>query len=217
MADDDAERKVQCAAITAAGTRCRKTALPGTSRCSHHSFKVPGRPSKLTPELVERILDSVLGGAYFETAAQAAGVNKTTLYRWLRRADDLEAAAAEHTDSDAEFVDVYAHTDPAHWVYLDFRHALKSAEAYVETDLLGRARGAGLGWQAFMTILERRFPDRWGRRKVLDHTFAAGLEERRKVELIVPEDQPRALKVAELLATAGALDEDDDAGELADV
>lgn len=208
MADDDAERRVQCSAITANGTRCRKLALPGATKCAHHSFRVPGRPSKLTAELIERILDPVLAGAYLEVAAQAVGVSRGSLYGWKRRAEDLEAAAREHMTADDAETRVYDLTPPEQWVYLDFLHALKSAEAYSEIDLLGRVRSAGLGWQAFATILERRFPDRWGRRKVLDHTFRGELEEKRTVEIVVPDDS-RAHQIARMLAASGSLDEAD--------
>lgn len=208
---DDGERIVQCSATTGAGTRCRKRALPGSSRCAHHSFAVPGRPTKLTPELTARILDGVLGGNYLEPSAQLAGVSKATLYRWLRRAEDLEARALELVDDDDPNVDVYTYTDPAEWVYLDFRHALKSAEAYAETVLLERVRGGGFGWQAFMTILERRHPTRWGRRQALDHTIVNELEKRASVDLVAPDEPERRAGVAAILASAGALDEDETA------
>lgn len=209
MADDDNERRTRCSATTAQGTRCRKMALPGSSKCAHHSFKVPGRPTKLTADLTDRILDAVLAGAYLETSAQAVGISKSALHNWLRRGEELEALAREHMEPDAPETEIYDRTDPAEWIYLDFLHSLKSAEAYSEIDLLQRVRGAGLGWQAFATILERRFPDRWGRRKVLDHTFKGELDERRRVEIIVPDDGPRASAVARILASSGSLDEAD--------
>lgn len=210
----DEERIARCAAITASGKRCRKNALPGSSRCHHHTFSIPGRPTKLTAELQERILDAILGGAYLETAAQAAGINKSQLYRWLRRAEDLEAVALEQAVADdAGEPDVYSQTDVDEWIYLDFRHALKSAEAFAEVGLLERVRGAGLGWQAFMTVLERRFPERWGRRAVLDHTVKGELESRSKVDLVIPADRDRVLAVAELLEVARALDDEDLAAE----
>ena len=214
---NDGERVPRCAATTANGSRCSKRALPGASRCKHHSFKVPGRPTKLTAVLQEQILDAVLAGNYIETAAQVAGINKTTLYRWLRRAEDLEAVALEQARGDEpEELDVYAHTDPAEWVYLDFRHALKSAEAFAEVGLLERVRGAGEGWQAFMTVLERRHPERWGRRQALDHHVRGELDSRSKVELIIPAERDRALAVAELLERAGALDADELAADVDD-
>lgn len=41
----------------------------------------PGRKTKLTPERQTKILNAIRAGAYVETAAAAAGINKVTLYR----------------------------------------------------------------------------------------------------------------------------------------
>lgn len=213
MAEDP--DKPKCTGRKADGRPCKAAPLAGTTRCWHHSYKVPGRPRKVTPELTERIVDALLEGNYLETAAAVVGVSKSTLYRWLRKAEELEAIAGEQVvdlDDPLE-ADVYALTDPAEWAILDFRHAVKSAEAWAEMELVRLAKGAavsGAAWQAFMTILERRHPDRWGRRKVLDHTFKGELEERRTVQLVVPDPGERARAVMELLASAGALEAEGD-------
>jgi hypothetical protein len=206
--DDKPKRPKPCTARKADGRPCQAAALRGTTRCWHHSFKVPGRPTKLTPELRDRILDAVLEGNYLETAAQVAGINKTTLYRWLRRAADLEAQALEHvTDDDLDAgADLWQHVDPDLWVYLDFRHALKSAEAYAETELVRQTLHRGQGWQAAMTVLERRHPARWGRR--LDAHVDHSGEVSRTVEVIAPTDEERALVLAKL-QEAGAFDAGD--------
>lgn len=207
MASKDDPDKPRCTGKRADGRPCRNTPVAGTTRCWHHSYKVPGRPGKLNPDLQERILDLVLEGNYIETAAQVAGVSKSTLHRWLRRADDVAAQASEHAEGDLEEIDVYSLVDPAEWIYLDFRHALKSAEAFAETELVRLTKSHALvgGWQAFMTILERRNPDRWGRRKVLDHRLTGALEAKGRVELVIP-DPETAAAAARILADSGALD-----------
>lgn len=208
------DERPRCTGKTAGGKPCRGRPLPGTTRCWHHSFKVPGRPSKLTPELVEQIIDAVLEGAYIETAAQAAGIGKTTLYRWLRRADDVEARTLEQLE-DADLEDnaevaVYDAVNPAEWVYLDFRHALKSAEAYAELELLRRTTRGGLGWQAYMTVLERRHPARWSRRERVTHDGAVDVG---RPKVITVEEPERRRALAELLADAGAIPRPDNAKE----
>lgn len=204
MADDERPR---CTGRTAQGRPCRNMPLPGTSRCWAHSFRVPGRPSKLTPAIQEAIVLLVLEGNYLETAAQSVGVSERTLHRWLRRADDVEAKALEHVTDDDGPVDLYSLVDPAEWTYLDFRHALKSAQAWAETELVRTVRNYAVigGWQAFMTILERLHPTRWGRRKVLDHRLGGALEARGKIELVIP-DPAEVASVARILATAVDLD-----------
>jgi hypothetical protein len=204
----DKKPRAYCSAKTASGRPCNRTPLRGTTRCWSHSFKVPGRPTKLTADIQERILDAVLEGNYLEVAAQAVGVNKTTLYRWLRKADELEAKALEHFDDELpEPGDLYQHTDPADWVYLDFRHALKSAEAFSETDLLRRASAGANGWQAPMTVLERRHPSRWRRRDTTTHELEPGAAA--VLEKITPPEDKRA-QVAGILADSGALDSVED-------
>lgn len=199
MADKKGPPPPKCSAKKADGRPCRNTPQPNSTRCWHHSFKVPGRPTKLDVDLTQRILDAVLEGNYLETAAQAAGIGKTTLYRWLRRGDDAEALVAEHLDEDQAGADAYEHLDPAEWPYLDFRHALKSAEAFAETELLRRTITGGRGWQAYMTVLERRHPERWGRRDRVMHEGAVDLG---KPKVVVPDTDAKRALIAEILAGA---------------
>ena len=42
-----------------------------------------GRPSKLTAELIKNIQNWLRMGYFVEDAARMAGINKSTLYRWL--------------------------------------------------------------------------------------------------------------------------------------
>lgn len=195
----------KCSAKTATGRPCQGKPLPGSTRCYHHSFKVPGRPGKLTADIQERIIDALLEGAYMETAAQAAGVGKTTLYRWLQKGQDAEALALEHfTDEDEpELAELYEHADPALWVYMDFRHALQSAEAFAELELLRRVnRGGAQPWTAYMTVLERRWPARWRRRDSMTHEGALDLG---KPRIFEPDTPATAYAIAQILERAGAL------------
>ena len=47
-----------------------------------------GRRAKLTPELQHQILSFVRAGSYDWIAAEAAGISKTTFYRWMRQGED---------------------------------------------------------------------------------------------------------------------------------
>lgn len=42
-----------------------------------------GRPRKLTPDVHQRIVNLIRGGAFPSVAARAAGISKSTFYRWL--------------------------------------------------------------------------------------------------------------------------------------
>ena len=102
-----------------------------------------GRPTKLTPELQEKIVTAVRGGNYIETAAAYAGVSKDTLYAWLKR-----GARATHPNSP----------------YRRFSDAIEKALAEAEMrDVLIIGKAAEEQWQAAAWRLERKFADRWGR------------------------------------------------------
>lgn len=102
-----------------------------------------GRPPKLTPEIRKRIVDAVRAGNYLETAAKFAGVAKQTLYNWMARG--RRASRGEYR----EFVDAV-------------EKALSDAEV-ADVAIIGKAAREG-NWQAAAWRLERKFPDRWGRR-----------------------------------------------------
>lgn len=106
-----------------------------------------GRPSKLTAETQDRIVQAIQAGNYMEIAAQYAGISKNTLYRWLAMADDPDVEDR----------------------YRDFRDAVESARAASEVRnvaLIQRAANEGT-WQAAAWYLERTAWQRWGRRTML--------------------------------------------------
>src|SRR2546425_12106758 len=103
-----------------------------------------GRPTKLTKEIQEHIVAAIRSGNYADAAADSAGIHKATYYRWLERGE-----------SDAK----------ADRPFRDFRDAIKKAEGEAEVHAVALIRQAMPdNWQAAMTWLERRYPDRWRRR-----------------------------------------------------
>lgn len=104
-----------------------------------------GRPSAITDLYrVEKVLRYVADGNYIETAAKAAGFDRGTIHDWKKRAESGEPAAVA------------------------FTRALEKAEAIAEMDAVTDVRKAGKAgpqyWAASATRLERRHPDRWGKR-----------------------------------------------------
>jgi transposase len=110
----------------------------------------------------ERILGAIRSGAYNETAAAYAGIGESTFYKWLARAQDELAGGPE-----------------ARGIYVEFREAVEKAQAESELEHLLVIRGAAQGrptkqgvpgspqqWQAAAWMLERKHPDRYGRRIV---------------------------------------------------
>lgn len=95
-----------------------------------------GRRSKRTPAVVSAVLEALAAGHARWPAAALAGIGGTTLARWIEDDPDLAARVAQ-------------------------------AEALAEANHLAvitRAAEAGT-WQAAAWWLERRAPERWGRRR----------------------------------------------------
>lgn len=105
-----------------------------------------GRPSDIgSSSTVQQFLEAIGEGNYVETAAKLAGLSKQVVYNWIKRGH------AGESPFDA-FVD-----------------ALEKAEARAEAHLVRLQRKAAEAgpqyWPAAATQLERRHPDRWGKRQ----------------------------------------------------
>jgi len=159
-----------------------------------------GRPSKITTVVAidpdgnnitaaDRIVQCIRMGGYHETAAATAGVDKTTLYEWLKvgaQATDL------HQRQGVPLSKLTAHQLRC----MEFSHAVAEAEALSEMDDVATAAELAAGGRVHKVVttkrdkdgnvleavertetlqpnaavltwrLERRFPDRWGRRRI---------------------------------------------------
>ncbi len=103
------------------------------------------RPTKLSQEVSDQMCLLIRAGNYIETAAAFAGISKDTLYRWLR--DGKRAKSG---------------------VKRSFSDAVERALAEAEIrDVQRVAKASERQWQAAAWRLERKFPDRWGRRDTL--------------------------------------------------
>ncbi len=100
------------------------------------------RPTKLTPQLQAKICDAIRVGCYVETAAAYCGISKDTFYRWLRQGAKAKSG-----------------------IYKDFSDAVEKAMADAEfRDVMIISNAATSDWKAAAWKLERRAPERWGRR-----------------------------------------------------
>ena len=95
------------------------------------------------PTLQDRIVSLVKAGNYIETACASQGITKQAFYLWL--------------DAGAEGKEPYK----------SFLDALQKAAAESEVELLARVRDQAdtnkPGWMGNMTVMERRWRERWGR------------------------------------------------------
>ncbi len=119
-----------------------------------------GQPTLLTPAVLEdvrRILPTVM---YLESVGDYLGVARTTWRGWLRRGHK-EAKRLRNPR---------CKPNPVEAIYLEFLHTCKKALAEGEIYDAGVIKKAAAEqWQAAAWRLERRFPDRWGKRERLDH------------------------------------------------
>lgn len=102
------------------------------------------RPKLLRPEIQEKLLEGLRSGLYMEQAARMAGIDVSTLRRYVERGKRQEVG-----------------------LYRKFYEAVQAAEAEVEDEKLQqlfRVAERADHWQGYAWFLERRFPDRWGRR-----------------------------------------------------
>lgn len=125
--------------------------------------KTGGRRTKLTPEIQEKIVSAIRAGNYANVAAEYAGIGERTFYRWLERGREANRG-----------------------IYWHFWQAVKKAEREAEVRAVAIIQKHMEGnWQAAMTYLERKFPQRWSRRDRLEHTGADGGPIRSEQQLTV--------------------------------
>lgn len=117
------------------------------------------RPTKRTPEREGLLLEAIRAGATRKAAALHAGIDEATLYRWMER-------------------------------NASFASLLTRAEGESEVALVGIIRKAAeLDWRAAAHLLERRWPETWGRRDRVDVTIMRREAERIAQELGIDVDE----------------------------
>jgi hypothetical protein len=103
-----------------------------------------GRKPKLNRDRFVTIIEAVMRGHFFETAAALAGIHVTTFRDWIKRGVDAAAHGKRNR-------------------YVAFVKALREAEAFAEDVALRRIEAAeGSDWRAVAWRIARRHPKRWG-------------------------------------------------------
>jgi hypothetical protein len=134
---------LNCTATTAKGKPCKRSALEGTDPplCVSHLGGRVGRKTVLNAELTDRIAQMLRAGNYVEVACAAVGVNRCTFYDWYARGEEGVPG-----------------------LYKDFRERVDQARAEGEARNVALvAKAASRTWQAAAWMLERQYPERWGR------------------------------------------------------
>ena len=100
------------------------------------------RPTKLTPDVQDLIVDGINAGLTFGLSCSRAGVHPATFYRWLEKGETANVGR-----------------------YSEFCDAVSRAKADSALRLVSQITlQAPTDWRAAAFMLERRFPDDYGRR-----------------------------------------------------
>lgn len=135
-----------------------------------------GRPTDLTPEIAEKLVQAASLGSYRKQAAAFAGVDERTLRRWLQRG---------HAEPDS--------------LYAALRARLLEAEARTQVAAMGTITKAirDGDWKAAAWMLERRTPEQYSPRSRLFDPYRV-LEILEEEGLVVDRDRAlQALAAAE--------------------
>ena len=110
-----------------------------------------GRPTKLTPEVQQRIVTAIAAGNAEETAAEYAGIAPSTFFRWMSQGAKPRAANVKR-----EFREAVLRAR----VEAEVRHVLVIETAVKEGD-----------WRASAWWLERQRHNKWGKKESLEITI----------------------------------------------
>ena len=156
-----------------------------------------GRPRLLDMDdsVAETLADYLREGLYMREACALAGVSRDSVYSWLKQGTKDRKEGIESPE--AAFSDI-----------------VKRAMAEAEADAVKRVRAAGAMpqfWQAEAWFLERRYPDKYGKRDrvALEHSGQMGIGvatvDKPLSERLNDEDKREAAKdIARSLAIIGS-------------
>lgn len=105
--------------------------------------KHSGRPSKLSEKVKEKFFAAISNGHTYESSCALAGISERAFYQWKAKGTDNN----EKRNSE----------------YVQFVQELAEKEALAKIKLLSDIQKSD-SWQAKAWILERRWPEEWGRK-----------------------------------------------------
>lgn len=109
--------------------------------------------TKLTTELHEAIVSAIENGCYTSVAVEAAGLDESTYYKWLKRGE---------AELDRVEVDSRRSVKKSEEPFVQLFQSVTCARGASEANLVKAVRDASVAdWRAATWLLERRFSERW--------------------------------------------------------
>ena len=100
------------------------------------------RPSKLTPEIIKKLTEAIRAGNYYEAACAYAGIHYSTFRKWMQKGETAKSGK-----------------------FREFFDAVTRAEHEAEVRMVAQwQKHMPEDYRAIRDFLERRYPERWGRR-----------------------------------------------------
>ena len=127
-----------------------------------------GRPTKLTPETHDRIVQAIKLGATYVMAANYGGVSYDSFNLWMKQGEAAKSG-----------------------LFFDFYNAVKMAEAQGAVGWLVKIEAAANdgAWQAAAWKLERRYPQDYGRTVVDQNVNQSGSLEHVIIDIGAKDDR----------------------------
>ena len=126
-----------------------------------------GRPSKLTPEVTKRLTEAIRAGNYYEAACGYAGIGYSTFRAWMVKGEKAKSGK-----------------------YREFVEAITRAEYEAEVRMVALwQKHMPEDYRAIRDFLERRYPDRWGRKRLdIEHSGEAKVVHQGEVTVKNPDN-----------------------------
>lgn len=137
---------------------------------------MPIQPKFITsPDIRERLIEALTVGSYRNEACNYAGIDETTLSRWVERGEAHNARTETYNHALEAWKEKGSKgkkpvaPDQDEKPYAEFAGQIKAAEAQARIAAVTAIQSAiaqkgGKGWVAAMTYLERKDPKNWGRK-----------------------------------------------------
>ena len=118
------------------------------------------RRTKLTKDLQALLVARLAVGNYIDAACMSVGISPASFYVWMDKGREAEKKTERKRTAQDR-------------LHMEFMEAVENAQGVSEVNALAMVRKAMPdAWQAAAWILERKFPERWGRREKIEISAA---------------------------------------------